>query len=94
MMSDMRSDPRKPRRRHWLLWNLAGACLALVYVGSVMACAILGGPTPDTTSTRCSDGSRCPNGYVCPSPMNPSGRCEAAGPAPTAWGATRSDAGP
>jgi hypothetical protein len=41
--------------------------------------AILGGPSTQTITHDCPlvPGRRCPTGYDCPSPMNPSGPCEA-----------------
>jgi hypothetical protein len=78
-----------------ILWDYAIIWIAAFLLGMAMVnsgCAILGGPTQDTTTTQCADGSRCPNPYVCPAVIGH--RCEAPGPAPTAWGAPRAgDAG-
>ena len=60
--------------------------------------AVLGGPTPDTTSHPCMEGSAqasCPNGYDCPPPFVQGGRCEWALPPyrPNPYGERQRDAG-
>ena len=61
---------------------LGGAALLIWATG----CGAVGGPTQDTTTVRCPDGSRCPNPYVCPAVAGH--RCEAPSAPPTAWGAS------
>ncbi len=72
----------------WVILALAG-CRPL---------PILGGPTEDTTTVLCPDGTRCPNAYPnCPPPGSEAsgGRCEAADPDPANFdfGARARDAG-
>ena len=63
----------------WIAFLLA--CLA-----TVIACAapgILGGPTEDTTTVLCPDGSRCPIAFPSCPPVGSrayGGRCEYEGP--------------
>ena len=67
-----------------------GTISLVIGIAAACAPAILGGPTPDTTTTLCGDGvTRCPNPYVC----TLYDRCEAPGPAPTSWGSRLADAG-
>jgi len=65
------------------------ACMA--HAAACAAPGILGGPTTDTTTVLCDDGSRCPNGYECPAA--PGGRCEASGGIVEQWGSRAVDAG-
>jgi hypothetical protein len=61
---------------------------AIWVVLALAGCAspgILGGPTEDTTTVLCPDGTRCPLAYPsCPPPGSRQygGRCEAADPDP------------
>ncbi len=52
------------------------ALLAIALVGCTSP-AILGGPTPATTTHPCDTGGSCPTGWDCPSYANPSGPCQA-----------------
>jgi hypothetical protein len=55
--------------------------LSLFLFASILSChapAILGGPTEDTTTVLCPDGTRCPLAFPnCP-PPGVGGKCEAA----------------
>lgn len=64
----------------------------LLLVVACAAPAILGGATPETTTTNCGNGVVCPIPYLCPT--SPNGKCEAPSTIPTAWGAAKQlDAG-
>ena len=67
-----------------VLAALAGVSMVATIAMSICchAPAILGGPTPATTSHVCDDGASCPNGYDCP-PLA-GGNCEAPVDAPPA----------
>jgi hypothetical protein len=59
-----------------LQWTVVCASFALAFLACT-APAILGGPTPATTTHPCATGGTCPTGYDCPPYDNPTGPCEA-----------------
>ena len=79
-----------------LAWAVLGAVWCAVGAALGFACtapAILGGPTPETTSHVCDTGGSCPNGYDCPPYANPTGPCEAQGQPSMQWSRRHPDGG-